>query len=140
MQAGINVLEEAKPDYAQLIKDGTIPLVEASSPQGVAEGVSLGNRIVASANPNSPGSTAIALHEEIYHAFQPGGRALDIELEAKAATAQWAISNHIDRAAADTGDIEAYVSGGTEALKNWLMRNYPDLDRILEPGMLYKKE
>jgi hypothetical protein len=125
LEAGLAVLEQYEPAYAQLIRNGTIPLQEprdGSTAAGGA-GMSLSDRIIVFADPHFPGSTAVALYEEIYHQFQPAGNEQAIELEAKAAAAQWVMRNNIITNPV-SGDIEAYKRGGIPELKKWLRDNY----------------
>ena len=115
----------------------------------VAGGVSgAGGRITVTSDPAYPGSTSAALYEEIYHAFQRGGPGLAVELEAKAAVAQWITENgiRVNPSPYLSGDIQAYQIGyaqggpaaGVEALRLFLIReNYPGIGGQFGPGLLY---
>jgi hypothetical protein len=139
VESGLSVLEQYEPEYAKLIRNGTVRLEEAkggiTAPGG--GGISLPDKIIIVPDPTHPGSTAVALYEEIYHLFQPGGHEQVIELEAKAAVAEWVIKNNIPVNTVGSGDIEAYKKGGLQGLQQWLQANYAN--NLKAPGKFYGK-
>lgn len=142
MEAGLEILEQHKPDYAELIRNGTIPLEEGPR-VGVSGGISLSDRIIVSTDPKYPLSTAATLYEEIYHTFQGPGPEQVIELEAKAAKAKW-VSEVADKTGLEfnrfpgvSGDILAFEQGGIEGLTKWLASEYGRNPKAA--GMLYGK-
>jgi hypothetical protein len=126
MQKGLEILKKYAPDLYNKVMSGEVPLQEALD-IGVAGGTTHHpKKIIVSADPNYPGSTASALYEEIYH-FTHGHNKLDYwyELEAKTAMSRWILKNNISNYNPFTsGDIRAYKLGGVEALGKWITQEY----------------
>jgi RHS repeat-associated protein len=143
MEAGLEILETYKPEYAELIRRGIIPLEEGPR-VGKSGGISLPDRIVVSTDPRYSLSTAAALYEEIYHAFQGPGLEQIVELEAKTAMAEWVLEVkgktglEYNPLYVASGDIVEFETGGIAGLERWVSESISN--RPLEAGMLYGRE
>jgi hypothetical protein len=94
LQAGLTVLDEHAPEYAQLIRNGTLTLEEGPM-IGKAAGIRTNTGMIISPDPAYPGSTAAAIYEEIVHSYQGAMQKLAAEIEAKSAAAEWVMKNSI---------------------------------------------
>jgi hypothetical protein len=143
MEAGLAILEKYKPEYAELVRTGVIPLEEGPK-VGVSGGVSKADRIIVSTDARYPLSTAATLFEEIYHSFQGAGSEQVIELEAKAAMAKWVLEVseetglEFNRFSGVSDDILTYEQGGIAGLREWLSQEYRNDNK--KAGMLYRSD
>jgi RHS repeat-associated protein len=140
LEAGLRVLDEYEPGFAQLVREGTIPIKEAPPVPGGA-GISLADRILIAPDPKYPGSTAVALYEEIYHTFQGPMKGFDAEFVAKLNVAEWVKRNKIEinRLGPYSLDIFGYEKRGIRGLKDAIWGGYNNayLLGTTPPGMLY---
>ncbi len=111
---------------------------------GLSQGIALDTKIIVSADVRYPGSTALTLYEEIVHTFQPSMTSYQAEMQAKLETFQWAQIHNItvNPNRHYSADYFAYVDGGEEGLRQWLLNDEhygPRSNRIMKEGMLYGK-
>jgi RHS repeat-associated protein len=138
LEAGLRILEQYEPEYAKLIRDGTLTLEELPT-LGPAAGANTATGIAIAPDLAYPGSTAAAMYEEITHEFQGAMQRLAVEIEARSTAAEWIMKNSIqvnpndlDFAAYMKGDIEAFINIIQEILKR-------TADDTVGPGLLHGK-
>lgn len=117
-------------------------------PSGLgANGVIIKRIIYIAPDISYPASTALALHEEIYHAHQPAMMGIDMETEAKAATALWAQDSGLMPLARKDDDwerLDNYLSiratSGEEIARTELRKTlvgYQGWNTMKSAGVLY---
>jgi RHS repeat-associated protein len=114
LEAGLRILAEHQPGFAELIRTGTLPVQEVEPIAG-GWGLAGSDKIYIGPDPSFPGQTALTLWEEIYHEFQGSMTLEQAETEVKPAVAEWVVRNGINfNPERNSNDILDYIEGGAE--------------------------